>query len=159
MEALFYVIPVIVIVGVSVMAARTISRSRQISGAWNHGLTAEGRCLRTYTRTRGGAGDTGAGDTGVRTTLHHVYEFTTREGRVIRFDEANGPSTVVEGDHVTVYYLADSPERATAHAPARGKLAAGTGGVLVFLGVVIAVCVGFMVIAHTMFTEADGLLP
>ncbi|GAB2450660.1 DUF3592 domain-containing protein [Streptomyces incanus] len=154
MEAFFYVIPVIMIVGVSVMAARTISRSRQVSGAWNHGLTAEGRCLRTYTRTRGGAGDAG-----VDTTLHHVYEFTTREGRVIRFDEANGPSTVVVGDHVTVYYLADSPERATAHAPARGKLAAGTGCVLAFLGVVIAGCVGFMVIAHTVFTEADGLLP
>ncbi|MGY3201012.1 DUF3592 domain-containing protein [Streptomyces sp. TE5632] len=154
MEALFYVIPVIVIVGVSVMAARTISRSRQVSGAWNHGLTAEGRCLRTYTRARGGAGDTG-----VRTTLHHVYEFTTREGRVIRFDEPNGPSTVVVGDHVTVYYLADSPERATAHAPARGKLAAGTGCVLAFLGVVIAACVGFMVFAHTVFMEADDLLP
>lgn len=154
MEALFYVIPVIVIACVSAMAARTISRSRQVSSAWNHGLTAEGRCLRTYTRTRGGAEGTD-----VRTTLHHVYEFTTREGRVVRFDEANGPSTVVEGDHVTVYYLADSPERATAHAPAHGKLAAGTGVVLAFLGAAIAMCVVFMVLAHTVFTETDGLLP
>jgi hypothetical protein len=59
----------------------------------------------------------------VTTTLHHVYEFTTREGRAVRFEERGGPGTVLEGDIVTVHYTADHPERATAEAPARGKLA------------------------------------
>lgn len=154
MEYLFYVIPLIMIAGVSAMAVRTIARSRQISGAWNHGLTAEGRCLRSYTTTSGGSGDTST-----TTTLHHVYEFATREGRTVRFDETNGPSTVIEGDFVTVHYLPDHPERATAHPPARGRLAAGTGCALVFFGVFIASCIAFMVTAHALFTESDGLLP
>ncbi|MFE0512400.1 DUF3592 domain-containing protein [Streptomyces sp. NPDC058964] len=154
MEVLFYVIPIVMIAGVSVMAAKTIGRSRQISGAWDHGLTAEARCLRSYTTTSGGGGDTS-----VSTSLHHVYEFTTREGRAVRFDEVNGPSTVIEGDYVTVYYLPDRPERATAHPPARGKLAAGTGCMLVFFGVFIAFCVGFMVVAHMIFSATDDFMP
>ncbi|MGW7405897.1 DUF3592 domain-containing protein [Streptomyces sp. NPDC054833] len=154
MKVLFYVIPVIMIAGVSVLAVRTIARSRQISRAWSHGLTAEARCLRSYTTTSGGAGDTS-----VSTTLHHVYEFTTREGRTVRFDELNGPSTVIEGDIVTVHYLPDHPERATAHPPARGKLAVGTGCTLVFFGVFVAFCLAFMAMAHVIFAESDGLLP
>ncbi len=90
----------------------------------------------------------------VRTTLHHVYEFTTRDGRVIRFDEEGGPSTTVEGDIVTVHYLPDRPERATARVPAPGKLAASTGCALVFLAAFIAFAVFLMVVANS-----DGSLP
>ncbi|MCF3135765.1 DUF3592 domain-containing protein [Streptomyces olivochromogenes] len=154
MEALFYVIPLIMIAGVSFAAVRIIGRSRQISRAWSHGLTAEARCLRSYTTTSGGGGDSS-----VSTTLHHVYEFTTREGRTVRFEESNGPGTVIEGDFVTVHYLPEQPERATAHPPARGKLAAGTGCMLVFFGVFISFCIVFMVMAHVMFAESDGLMP
>ncbi|MFF9623900.1 hypothetical protein [Streptomyces griseosporeus] len=53
----------------------------------------------------------------VSTTLHHVYESTTRDGRAVRFEEKNGPATVLEGDITTVWYVPDRPERATAHAP------------------------------------------
>ncbi len=113
MEALFYVIPLLMITLVVFGAVVVVRRSRRVSSAWNSGLTAEGRCLRTYTTTSGG------GDTMVSTTLHHVYEFTTREGRTVRFEEPNGPGTVLEGDVVTVHYTADHPEQATAHAPAR----------------------------------------
>ncbi|MFJ3302600.1 DUF3592 domain-containing protein [Streptomyces sp. NPDC086549] len=154
MEALFYILPgIFVVVGIFGVV-RTLRRSSEISRAWRHGRTAEARCLRSYTTTSGGGGDTS-----VTTTLHHVYEFTTAEGRAVRFDEPNGPSTVVEGDFVTVYYLPDRPERATAHRPARGKLAAGTGCMLVFFGVFIAFSIIFMVMAHVIFAETDGLLP
>ncbi|MFF4490860.1 DUF3592 domain-containing protein [Streptomyces sp. NPDC001544] len=153
MEAVFYAVPLVMIAFVAFAAVRLFGRSRQISSAWNSGLTAEGRCLRSYTTTSGG------GNTSVSTTLHHVYEFTTRDGHTVRFEEANGPATVLEGDHVTVHYLADRPERATAHAPARGKLAAGTGCMLVFFGVFIALCVAFMFVTHVIFAESDGLMP
>ncbi len=43
------------------------------------------------------------------TTLHHVYEFATREGRTVRFEEAGGPRTTVEGDIVPVHYTAAHP--------------------------------------------------
>ena len=145
MEALFYVVPVLMIVLVLFGAGAVIRRSRRVNSAWSSGLTAEGRCLRTYTTTSGG------GDTMVSTSLHHVYEFTTREGRTVRFEERNGPGTTLEGDIVTVYYAADHPEQATAHAPARGKLAAGAGCALVFFGVIVAFCVVFILVAHKMF--------
>ncbi|MGW2637347.1 DUF3592 domain-containing protein [Streptomyces sp. NPDC001348] len=154
MEALFYAVPIVMIAFVVFAAVRLIGRARRISSAWNSGLTAEARCLRSYTTTSGGGGDTS-----VTTTMHHVYEFTTRDGRTVRFDEANGPATTLEGDHVTVHYLADRPEQATAHAPARGRLAAGTGCMLAFFGVFIAFCLAFMVLAHFIFAESDGLMP
>jgi hypothetical protein len=80
--------------------------------------------------------------------MHHVYEFTTRDGRTIRFEEPNGPSTVVEGDIVPAYYTARHPEKATAYPPSRAKVAAGTLGMLVFYGVIVSFCVGFMITYH-----------
>ncbi|MBL1080466.1 DUF3592 domain-containing protein [Streptomyces actinomycinicus] len=153
-ESFFYAVPALMIVGFATGAFLMLRRARRISVTWERGLQAEGRCLRMYTTTSGGGGDTS-----VSTTLHHVYEFTTREGRTVRFEEANGPSTVLEGDFVTVRYLPEAPERATALPPARGKLAAGTGCGLVFLGVGIAFCIGFMLLAHTIFAESDGMIP
>ncbi|MFF3332319.1 DUF3592 domain-containing protein [Streptomyces sp. NPDC002888] len=155
MEVFFYIVPMLIIAIVVFAAVSVTGRTRQVSQAWNSGLTAEARCLRSYTTTSGGGGDSS-----VHTTLHHVYEFVTREGRPVRFEEKNGPGTIVEGDIVTVFYTADRPERATAHTPARGKLAASTGCMLVFFGVVVAFCVFFMVTAHLMFSaEGDFLLP
>ncbi|MEV7239515.1 DUF3592 domain-containing protein [Streptomyces sp. NPDC051020] len=153
MEMLFYIVPLLMIGGAVFMLIRVIGRSRDVRSAWNSGLTAEARCLRTYTTTSGG------GETQVSTTLHHVYEFTTREGRGVRFEESNGSATVVEGDIVTVHYTAEHPERATAHAPARGKLAAESGCLLAFLGVFIIGCIIFMIVVRTVFSQADGFLP
>ncbi|MEU6220267.1 DUF3592 domain-containing protein [Streptomyces sp. NPDC047022] len=148
MDFLFYGIPSLMIAGVVAMAAIIVRRSLQMRSNWKSGLTAEARCLRTYTTTSGG------GDTSVTTTLHHVYEFTTREGRTVRFEEANGPATALEGDIVPVHYTAEHPERATAHAPAMGKVVAGATGLLVFLSVIVVFCVGFMVTYTEVF--ADG---
>lgn len=149
MDLFFYVVPGIIIAGALAMAAVTVRRSLQLRSNWNSGLTAEARCLSTYTTTSGG------GDTSATTTLHHVYEFTTREGRPVRFEEANGPRTTVEGDIVTVHYTQARPERATAHAPAPAKVLAGAAGVLVFLSVVVLFCVGFLV-TFAELSSADG---
>ncbi|MFD9391884.1 DUF3592 domain-containing protein [Streptomyces sp. NPDC060000] len=152
METFFYIVPSVMMAGLLLGVSRLVRRSRRIARAWSGGLTAEACCLRTYTTADGG-------DTMVGTTLHHVYEFTTREGRAVRFEEANGPGTTLEGDIVTVHYAAGHPEEATAKAPARGRLLAESGCLLLFLGAGIAFCVFFMVTAHWMFGEADGFMP
>ncbi|MER6380815.1 DUF3592 domain-containing protein [Streptomyces sp. NPDC001250] len=152
-ELFFYLVPGLMIAMAVFALVGILGRTREMRRAWSSGLTAEARCLRTYTTTSGG------GETSVRTTLHHVYEFTTREGRAVRFEERGGRGTVVEGDVVTVHYAAEHPERATAHAPARGRLAAESGCVVVFLGVFIAGCVAFIVSAHLMFSATDGFPP
>ncbi|MET7704244.1 DUF3592 domain-containing protein [Streptomyces sp. NPDC005485] len=154
MELFFYLVPILMIAGVLFGAGRLLLRAQRIRSAWNSGLTAPARCLRTYTTTSGGGGDTS-----VSTTLHHVYEFATREGRTVRFEETNGPGTILEGDTVTAYYVAERPEQATAHAPGAGKLWAGTGCFLVIACVIVVFCVGFMVAVHGMFAESGGLLP
>ena len=154
MEAFFYIIPgIFVIVGVLGVVG-TLRRSSEISRAWRHGRTAEARCLRSYTTTSGGGGDTA-----VTTTLHHVYEFTTAEGRTVRIDERNGRSTVVEGDFVTVHYLPEHPEKATAQPPAQGRLAVGTGCMVAFFVVFIVFALVFMGTAHFIFSAADGFAP
>jgi len=151
MDFFFYAVPSLIMAGALAMAVKVVHRALQLRNNWNSGLTAEARCLRTYTTTSSG------GENSVSTTtLHHVYEFTTREGRPVRFEEANGPRTTVEGDIVTVHYAAARPERATAQPPAPGKVVAGTVGTLVFLSVIVAFCVGFMV-TYTQVFAGDGL--
>jgi len=151
MDVFFYAVPGLIMAVVLLAAAKVVRRSLELRSAWNSGLTAEARCLRSYTTTSGGGGDSS-----VTTRLHHVYEFTTREGRTVRFEEANGLSTTVEGDIVPVHYAAGRPEKATAHAPSPVKAAAGMVGMLVFFGVIIAFCVGFMVTYHQMSAASDG---
>ncbi|WP_189311704.1 DUF3592 domain-containing protein [Streptomyces brasiliensis] len=153
MEALFYVIPVLMIAAAGYGISRVLGRSRRISAAWNSGVTAPGRCLRTYTTTSGG------GDSMVHTTMHHVYEFITHDGRTVRFDEENGPATVLTGDIVTVHYVPQHPEHATAHRPAPGKLAAGTGCLVGCLGVFILGCLSFMIAAHLMISAVQERMP
>lgn len=140
MDTMFYLVPGLIMAVTLFAAYRVVRRWLQIRSAWNSGLTAEARCLRAYTTVSGGQGDTS-----VRTTLHHVYEFTARDGRAVRFEEEGGPGTIVDGDFVTVYYKEGSEVVATAHAPRRVKQAAATFGTLVFLGVIVAFCVGFIV--------------
>ncbi|MEU0002956.1 DUF3592 domain-containing protein [Streptomyces sp. NPDC006314] len=154
MELFFYAIPTLMITGCGFAAYLLVRRARRLSRTWAHGLTAEARCLRMFTTTSGGGGDTS-----VRTTVHHVYEFATREGRTVRFEEEDGPTTVLEGDLVTVRYLPEQPQRATALPPSRGRLAFTTGFGLTFLGVVVTFCVGFIAVAHMIFSESGGLMP
>ncbi|MEU1512289.1 DUF3592 domain-containing protein [Streptomyces sp. NPDC005811] len=155
MDIFFLIVPSIMIMGVLFAMYAVISRSRRVARAWGSGLTAEARCLRTYTTTRTHSGE----HRRVTTVLHHVYEFTTREGRTVRFEEENGPGTVLEGDIVTVFHPADRPERATARPPAHGQLFAQSGCLLVFLGLVLAACVAFMIGVQTEISAWSDVAP
>ncbi|MDN3022626.1 hypothetical protein [Streptomyces sp. S.PB5] len=148
MDLIFYAAPSLILVVVAFIGYRVVHRSLQLRTAWNSGLTAEGRCLRVFTTTHGGGHDTS-----VRTTLHHVYEFTARDGRTVRFEEEDGPRTVVEGDFVTIHYAEGASVVATAKSPSHGKLAASTVFVLAFLGVAVVFCIGFMVTYSQMSDE------
>ncbi|MFC9157656.1 DUF3592 domain-containing protein [Streptomyces bauhiniae] len=143
MDAFLYLVPGVMFTGCVFGAVQVIRRARRTSKLWAQGRMAEGRCLNTYMKTSGGH------DNAVRSTLHHVYEFTTREGERFRFDEVGGDSTVVAGDHVVVRYLADRPQWATALQPAKGRLIFGTGVLVAFMGVVAVGCVLFAVSAHS----------
>ncbi|MEV2251318.1 DUF3592 domain-containing protein [Streptomyces sp. NPDC050147] len=142
--------PTLTCAGVIAMAVKVIKHYVQLRQAWSSGLTAEARCLRTYTTT-----SRHSDNDRFRTTLHHVYEFTPPAGRPVRFAEEDGPATIIEGDFVTVHYAADRPEKATAHSPSPAKGAAAMIGMLCFLGVMLAFCVAFMATAHDMFDLAD----
>lgn len=136
MNVIFYAAPVL-IAGVALCAGfALLRRAFEMRAAWRGGLTAEARCLRAYTRTRGGEHP--------RTVQHHVYEFTARDGRTVRFDEAGGRATTLPGDTVVVHYTDSRPERATAREPR--PVVNGVGAVFVvgFLGLVVAFCVYFV---------------
>ncbi|MGW5661781.1 hypothetical protein ACWEWG_17015 [Streptomyces sp. NPDC003758] len=140
MDAMLYVVPVLIMAAAGFLGYRVVYRWLQIRSAWNSGLTAEGRCLKAYTTVHGGRNDTS-----VRTALHHVYEFTTRDGVGIRFEEEGGPGTTVEGDIVTVHYAEGrTGVVATARPPRRGRQAMATAGILGFLCGIVVFCVGFM---------------
>jgi hypothetical protein len=74
MGAIFYVIPGLIMAVALFVAYRVVFRSLQMRRAWNSGLTAQARCLRSYTTVSGGHGNSS-----VHTTLHHVYEFVARD--------------------------------------------------------------------------------
>ncbi|MCX4859977.1 hypothetical protein [Streptomyces canus] len=138
MDAFFYIIPA-QIMAVALLAAYVVVRRwLRMRSAWRSGLTAEGRCLRVFATAHGG------GDTRVRTSLRHVYEFRARDGRVVRFEEEGGPGTILEGDIVTVHY-ADGPDVVATARPGRGGHGCAACSVLALVGVVMLVCVVFMV--------------
>ncbi|WP_308437438.1 hypothetical protein [Streptomyces lacrimifluminis] len=149
---MFYVVPTFIIVVAVLMAAVVIRRVLRMRRAWNSGLTAEARCLRTYTTTSGGSGDSS-----VRTSLHHVYEFVARDGRTVRFDEPHGPGTVIEGDYVTAFYSEGPQINATAHRPSPVRHGLALVAVLGFLGVVVVFGVGFMLSYSQVFEPFGDL--
>ncbi|WP_200306388.1 DUF3592 domain-containing protein [Streptomyces adelaidensis] len=144
MDFFLYAIPVVMMTVIAFMGYGVLRRWLRMRSAWNSGLTAEGRCLKTFATVSEGMGE----HSRVSTTIHHVYEFNTHDGRAIRFEEEDGPMTTVEGDFVTVHYTDGPNVVATAHEPGQVKQAAASLGILAFLGVAFAFCVGFMVMVH-----------
>ncbi|MGW7200732.1 hypothetical protein [Streptomyces chryseus] len=140
MDFVFYAVPALIAIVAVLMAGRTVLSLVRLRAAWRSGLTAEARCLRTYTTT-GSRGERG----GIRTTLHHVYEFTVPGAPgTVRFEETGGPGTTVEGDIVAVHYAAGRPEGATAQPPSSAARAtAGAVFVVVFCAAVVSFCVYF----------------
>lgn len=156
MDFAFYLIPTAMMALVAFFAYRVLRRWLRIRAAWNSGLTAEGRCLKAFTTVSKSVGE----HSGVHTTIHHVYEFMTQDGRAVRFEEENGPMTTVEGDSVTVYYTDGPDVVATAHAPGqRVRQAAASLGILAFLGVAFVFCVGFMITYHRFATDSSYPTP
>ncbi|WAZ21985.1 hypothetical protein STRCI_003197 [Streptomyces cinnabarinus] len=125
-------------------ASRVLRHWLRLRRAWNSGMTAEGRCLRVYTTTYGG--DNGR----VHTTLHHVYEFMTKDGRTIRFEEEDGPGTTIEGDFVTVHYAGGASVVATALPPRHVRQTLSTFGLLAFLGMITVFSAGFLLSYRSM---------
>ncbi|WP_254643743.1 hypothetical protein [Streptomyces sp. BV286] len=147
MDLMFYAVPGLIMAVALFVSVRVVRRALDLRRVWNSGLTAEARCLRTYTTTSGGSGDSS-----VHTTLHHVYEFTARDGRAVRFEEEDGPGTTVEGDIVVVHYAEGEMVKATARPPGHVRNTASTVALLAFLAVVVVFCVGFM----TTYTETSS---
>ncbi|MEU0210030.1 hypothetical protein ABZ235_41565 [Streptomyces canus] len=139
MIALLYAVPALVVSAVLFGAYHVVRRWHRAGSAWRSGLTAEAECLRVYAMAHGG------GDSMVHTRLRHVYEFRTREGRVVRFEEEGGPGTTLEGDIVTVHY-ADGPDVVATALPGRGGYGAVAFVSLAFAGVTVLLCVGFMIV-------------
>lgn len=137
MQGMFAVVAVVVAAAAVAMGVQSARRRREMEQAWA-GLTAQGRCVGVRTTRDRDASDSGFG--GV--TRHFQYEFTTADGRVVRFEEL-GPLGTAEGDTVTVRYSPDRPERATAFPPrdrARGTAGrAATFGVLALVAAAAAV--------------------
>ncbi|MYT06066.1 MULTISPECIES: DUF3592 domain-containing protein [Streptomyces] len=138
MDVFFYLIPVQLMAVALFGAYLMVRRWLRIRSAWRSGLTAEGRCLRVYAVAHGG------GDSRVRTSLRHVYEFRARDGRAVRFEEEGGPGTTLEGDIVTVHY-ADGPDVVATARPGRGGHGCAACAVIAMAGVVVLVCAVFMI--------------
>ncbi|BBC33482.1 hypothetical protein SGFS_047760 [Streptomyces graminofaciens] len=153
MDLMFYALPGAIAIAILFAAAHVVRGSLRLRSAWNSGQTAEGRCLRTFTTTRGG------GETRVYTVRHHVFEFTAQDGRPVRFEEEGCPATILEGDFVTVYYKDGQEADATAKAPSPVGNATSTVGQLAFLGLVLVFCVGFMITYHQMSTDTTFQMP
>ena len=140
MTAFLYAVPALIMAVALYGAYHVVRRWRRAGDAWRSGLTAEAECLRVYGMARGG------GDSFVHTSLRHVYEFRTREGRVVRFEEEGGPGTTMEGDIVTVHY-AEGPEVVATAIPHLRRSGHGLAAfmALSFIGVIVLFCAGFMV--------------
>ncbi|MDH6551051.1 hypothetical protein M2161_004018 [Streptomyces sp. SAI-133] len=138
MSAFFYVIPILIMAVALSGAYLMVRRWLRMRSAFRSGLTAEGRCLRVYAVAHGG------GDSRVRTSLRHVYEFRARDGRSIRFEEEGGPGTVLEGDIVTVHY-AEGPHVVATARPGGGGHGCAAFVVTAFAGTVVLVCLIVMI--------------
>lgn len=137
MDWLGIAVPGVMVVVAASGLVKAVARQLRIQRAWRSGLTAEGSCLRAWTTSTSNSNGT------TTVTHHHLYEFTPRgDHRPVRFEEENGPVTVVQGDYVTVHYPADRPDRATA-VPRGVRTLLGTVGTAFLMLVVMAFALWF----------------
>lgn len=104
-----------------------VRRTKERRAAWESGLTAQARVVRAWATTQ-------MVNNVARRVQWHEYDYTTGDGRAVRFKESEGPRDRAEGDEVLVYYTQDDPEKATASEPRPGKDMAGTVIGLVLIG-------------------------
>ncbi|MFI9805991.1 DUF3592 domain-containing protein [Streptomyces sp. NPDC052301] len=100
-------------------AVALVRRTRQRRTAWESGVTAQARVVRAWATTQ-------VVNNVPRRVQWHEYDFTTGDGRAVRFKENGGPRDRSVGDQVLVHYAPHEPDRATASEPQPGKDMAGT---------------------------------
>ncbi|MFG2883883.1 hypothetical protein ACGFYV_16545 [Streptomyces sp. NPDC048297] len=131
----FFDICMLVLLGFLVASAvGLVRRTRQRRAAWESGLTAQARVVRAWVTTQ-------FVDNVARRVQWHEYDYTTQDGRAVRFKEAGGPVDRAEGELVLVHYAAHEPDRATAGEPQVGKDAASTAVWLVGLAVAAVILI------------------
>jgi hypothetical protein len=114
MDALFH-ISMLGLLGLAVWSAvALVRRTRQRRAAWESGLTAQARVVRAWSTTQ-------LVNNVARRVQWHEYDFTTHDGRAVRFKESGGPRDRTEGHQVVVHYAPHEPDKATAAEPRPGK--------------------------------------
>ncbi|MEU0435201.1 DUF3592 domain-containing protein [Streptomyces sp. NPDC006290] len=108
------------------MAVTAVNRVRWRTRAQRNGLRTEGRCIRVETVRRSGGGRPSS------LRRHYLFEFVTRDGRQVRFEDA-APDTTIPGDLFTVSYLPERPDKATVALPGDRRAQRELGCLLVFL--------------------------
>ncbi|MEU6283799.1 DUF3592 domain-containing protein [Streptomyces sp. NPDC047028] len=91
-----------------------VRRTRQRREAWASGMTAQARVVRAWAATR-------VVNNVAQRVQWHEYDYTTADGRAVRFKESGGPRDRATGHTVLVHYAPHAPERATASEPQPGK--------------------------------------
>ncbi|WP_225831879.1 DUF3592 domain-containing protein [Streptomyces sp. NK08204] len=119
MGAWFDITMLLMLVIIVVAAVGLVRRTRQRRAAWESGLTAQARVVRAWATTQ-------MVNNVARRVQWHEYDYTTADGRAVRFKESGGPRDRGEGDLALVYYAPNEPDRATAAAPQPGKDMAST---------------------------------
>jgi hypothetical protein len=121
-----------------VMMVKIVGRVYWVRRALNEGHRAEGRCVRIYATHSTHEGHTSS-------QQHYVFQFSTPDGREVRFEDESAPSTTIVGDHVMVAYVPERPEKAAVARAGDRPPYVRAAARLVFLGVfmVLAIGIGF----------------
>ncbi|MBJ7905130.1 hypothetical protein IF655_17725 [Streptomyces sp. DSM 110735] len=126
----FFDLCMMLILGViAVTAVALVRRARQRRAAWASGLTARARVVRAWTTAR-------VVNNVPQRVQWHEYDFTTGDGRAVRFKESGGPRDRDEGDVVVIHYAAHEPDKATAGEPLPGAEMVSTTVWLLLLAVI-----------------------
>ncbi|MEU2061752.1 DUF3592 domain-containing protein [Streptomyces sp. NPDC013455] len=95
-------------------AVAMVRRTRQRLAAWDSGFTARARVVRAWATSQ-------VVNNAARRVQWHEYDFTTHDGRAVRFKESGGPADRAVGEEVLVHYTPQRPDRATAAEPRPGR--------------------------------------
>ena len=138
MDVVFHLLfPLMIVLAIWAIYA-IVRRSRERRSAWESGLTARARVVRAWVTVQ-------MVNNVARRIQWHEYDFTTADGRAVRFKEAGGPRSREPGDETLVYYAGDEPDRATASEPQPGKDMFRTVLGVGILGVGIVILVKVMI--------------
>lgn len=114
MDALFHISMAGLLAVLAWGAVAIVLRTRQRLAAWQSGFTAQARVVRAWATAQ-------VVNNAARRVQWHEYDFTTQDGRAVRFKESGGPAGRGVGDQVLVHYAPGRPDKATAAEPRPGR--------------------------------------